>query len=138
MHHHHAADAPRRPALLAHGSVSRPLILSLLTACVLLGYGWFFVTTPTEQDAAVCQTWLQQYTERVDSAAIFEKAGCTYKDITATSHGIYATVEIRTDKPCPALPQPLDAYFTLNQLGLFMRVRLYAEGDEKPYLSRLY
>lgn len=128
----------RRLPLLAHGSVSRPLILFLSAAVIVLVYGWFLVTTPSEQDKRVCTAWLQQYTQRVNSQAIFEKAGYGYKDITATSHGIYATVDIRTDKPCRELPRPVDAYFSHNKLGLLMLVRLHAEGEEGTTGSALY
>lgn len=128
----------RRLPLLAHGSVSRPLILSLLAALAVLVYGAVFVTSPTEQDRMICATWLQQYTERVDSAGVFEKAGYAYRDTTATSHGIYIIVDIRTDKPCKEIPRPVDAYFTHNKLGLLMVVRLFAEGEDSPSCSRWY
>lgn len=128
----------RRLPLLAHGSVSRPLILFFLASVVVLVYGGILVTHPSEQDKRICNAWLQQYTERVNSAAVFEKAGCGYKDITATSHGIFATVDIRTDKPCKQIPRPVDAYFTHNKLGMMMLVRLHADGEEGTTCSSLY
>lgn len=128
----------RRLPLMAHGSVSRPLILFLLASVAVLVYGALLLTTPTENDKSICATWLQQYTERVNSPAIFEKAGCTFKDITATSHGVYFTVDIRTDKPCAEIPRPVDAYFSHNKLGMVMQVRLHAEGADAPCCTKLY
>lgn len=128
----------RRLPLLAHGSVSRPLILFLLAATAVLIYGYMLMTTPSEQDKQVCTEWLQQYTERVNNPAIFEKVGCQFKDITATSHGFYVTVDIRTDKPCEHIPAPVDAYFTHNKLGMLMLVRLHAEGDAGTTCTSLY
>lgn len=128
----------RRLPLLAHGSVSRPLILFLMAAAAVLIYGYILMTTPSEQDKQVCTEWLQQYTERVNSPAIFEKGGCGFKDITATSHGFFVSVDIRTDKPCHQIPRPVDAYFTHNKLGMLMLVRLHAEGEEGTTCSSLY
>lgn len=130
--------APRSLPLLAHGSVSRPLILFLLAAVAVLIYGALLLTTPTESDKSICTTWLQQYTERVNSPAIFEKVGCTFEDITATAHGVYFTVDIRTDKPCAEIPRPIDAYFSHNKLGMVMYVRLHAEGEDAPCCTKLY
>lgn len=128
----------RRLPLLAHGSVTRPLVLFLIASVAVLVYGWFLVTTPSEQDKRICNAWLQQYTERVNSAAVFEKAGCGYKDITATSHGIFATVDIRTNTPCKQIPRPVDAYFSHNKLGMLMLVRLHTEGEKGTTCSYLY
>lgn len=125
----------RRLPLLAHGSVTRPLILFLIAAAMVLVYGWFFISTPSEQDKRICEAWLHQYTERVNNAAIFEKAGCGFKGVTATAHGFYATVDIRTSKPCKQLPRPVDAYFSHNKLGMLMLVRLHAEGEDVSHTS---
>lgn len=128
----------RRLPLLAHGSVSRPFILYLLAAVALITYGAIFVTTPTEQDHAVCTSWLHYYTERIDPQVAFQKQGCRFIDITATSHGIYSTVEIRIDKPCTKMPPMLDTYFTQNKLGMVMHVALIAEGEDSPCVSEFY
>lgn len=138
MSHRHEPAHQRRLPLLAHGSVSRPLILTLLFCIAVLGYGWFLVTTPSQQDARICATWLQQYTERVNSNAVFEKVGSGYQDITATSHGIYAVVDIRVTKPCVELPRPIKAYFTHNKLGMLMYVRVHAEGETDPCCTELF
>lgn len=128
----------RRLPLMAHGSVSRNFILFLIAAVSVLVYGWILVTTPTEQDKSVCTAWLQQYSERVNSAKAFEQSGCNYKGISATSHGIYSTVTIRVDKHCEELPRMLDVYFSHNKLGLLMFVRLYAGEEETPCMSTTY
>lgn len=128
----------RRPGLMAHGSVTRPLILTLIFAVAMLGYGWFLVTTPSQQDVRICGTWLQQYTERVNSEAVFQKVGSSFYDITATSHGIYSTVDIRVSRPCVEIPRPLKAYFSHNKLGMLMIVRLHAEGEDAPCCREIF
>ena len=128
----------RRLPLMAHGSVTRPMILFTAAILAVLAYGFILLTTPAPHDNDICATWLQQYTERVNSPAVFEKAGYAFKDITATSHGIYFTIDIRTDKPCSEIPRPIDAYFSHNKLGMFMMVHLHTEGEEKPTCTQLY
>lgn len=128
----------RRLPLMAHGSVSRSLILFLIAAIGMLTYGWFLLTTPSTQDKRVCGEWLEQYSKRVNNSAIFEKVGCSYVSTSATSHGIYTTVNIYVDKPCPHLPRPIDLYLSHNKLGMLMFVRIYAEGDESPCCSEIF
>lgn len=128
----------RRLPLMAHGSVTRPLILFTAAILAVLAYGFILLTTPAPHDNEICSTWLQQYTERVNSPAVFEKAGCAFKDITATSHGVYFTIDIRTDKPCAEIPRPIDAYFSHNKLGMLMIVHLHAEGEDEPTCTQFY
>lgn len=128
----------RRLPLLAHGSVSRPLILFLLASVAVLVYGGFLLTSPSAQDERICATWLQQYTERINCKTVFQKAGCTYRGTAATTHGVYSVVNIYVKGDCKELPRPIDNYFSHNKLGMVMEVRVFPEGGTNPFLTRLY
>lgn len=128
----------RKLPLLAHGSVSRPRILCLSACLAVLFYGGFLVTSPSAQDERICASWLQQYNGRVNSTAVFEKAGCEYTETKATTHGIYSVVDIYLKAPCKEMPRPVKNYFTNNKLGMVMIVRLHAAGEDSPFLTNIF
>lgn len=114
-----------------NNAVKRFFIFLILCASVM-GYGLVFLFTPTEHDERTGQIWLQRMEERVNCAAIFEKEGITYRDITLSSRGVYVAIDIRLEQRCTKLPKPLAAYLEQNPIGALTIVRLWAGGDSEP------
>lgn len=112
-------------------AVKRFFIFLILCACVM-GYGVVFMFTPTEHDDRTGQIWLQRMEERVNCAAIFEKEGITYHDVTLTSRGVFVVIDIRLEQRCTTLPKPLATYLEQNPIGALTIVRLWADGDSEP------
>lgn len=117
---------------LANGKMARRLFIFVAAFAFVIAYGVVCVMTPSEQDVHMSKIWLNQLEERINCADIFAKEEGTFRDITVTSHGFYAVVDIRAEQTCDALPKALKVYIERNKIGAITIVRLWAGDDDSP------